>query len=255
MQRMAMAPPSEKGEKSGPTIGTLSEYQLHRELKAYFMADPLFHEQPVGPYVADIRCGNEIVEIQSKDLYKMKAKLDYYLSEGFSVTVVYPVVLEKRLIWLDPDTGEVVSSRRCPKKGRVLDLFGELARLPAYLTRENLSFVAVTTRVVEYRSLNGQGKNRKKGARHLQRIPTELLHQYRFSSPKDYLSVLPGLENLPQPFTVGEFSAQFACPIPLARAVVRVLRQLGEITYCGKRGRMYEYRCVPFAEVTPQSGN
>ena len=110
------APPSGKDGRSGLTIGTLSEYQLHRELKAYFMADPLFHEQPVGPYVADIRCGNEIVEIQSKDLYKMKAKLDYYLSEGFSVTVVYPVVLEKRLFWLDLDTGRWFPPGAVPKK-------------------------------------------------------------------------------------------------------------------------------------------
>lgn len=241
----------------GPVIGTLGEFSLHRKLKFHFMSDPLFHEQPVGPYVADIRCGNEIVEIQSRGFYKMKSKLDYFLEQGFQVTMVYPVAVEKWLLWTDPQTGEVLSRRRSSKKGRASDIFQELIHLLPYLKRPGLSFVVVLVKVEELRVLNGRGKNRKKGAAKQERIPLEILQEYRLSAPEDYLAILPSQKALPGPFTVKEYAAAQGCSVSCAGAALRVLRQLGVISYVGKRGRMYEYRWGAQdagSEITPPFG-
>ena len=229
-------------ESAGPVIGTLGEFSLHRELKYHFMSDSRFHEQAVGPYVADIRCGNEIVEIQSRGFYKMKPKLEYFLEQGFHVTVVYPVVEEKWILWTDPETGEVVSRRKSSKKGKPADLFGELVYLLAYLGRENLSFAIVMTKAEELRVLNGKGKNSKKGAKHRERIPLEIQEEYHFSAPEDYLAILPSKKAIPEPFTVKEFAKALGSSTGTASAAVRVLRQLGVVEYIGRRGRMYEYR-------------
>lgn len=235
----------QREESVNPIIGTLGEFALHRQLKFHFMSDPLFHEQLVGPYIADIRCGDEIIEIQSRGFYKLKPKLDYFLEQGFHVTVVYPVIQEKWLLWSDPETGEIVSRRRSPKKGRVTDLFRELSAILPYLDRDRLSFVAVMTKAEELRILNHAGKNRKKGAKHQERIPLEILQEYRFSAPEDYLSILPSKEELPDVFTVKEYARVQGCDTETASATVRVLRRLKIIEYVGKRGRMYEYRWLP----------
>lgn len=236
-------------EKQLPIIGTLGEFSLHRELKLHFMSDPQFHEQPIGPYVADIRCGNEIVEIQSRHFYKLKPKLDYYLEQGFSVTVVYPIITEKWLIWTDPDTGEMVERKKSPKKGKLTDIFIELARILPYVGREDIVFVAVLTQAEELRVLNQSEKNRKRRAKHQERVPLEIMEEYHLRLPEDYEAILPPKKELPAAFTVREYMKAQNMNKETAYAVLRVLRHLGVVEHIGKRGREYEYRWL-----SPQGG-
>jgi len=231
-------------EKQLPIIGTLGEFSLHRELKLHFMSDPQFHEQPIGPYVADIKCGNEIVEIQSRDFYKLKPKLDYYIEQGFSVTVVYPIVTEKWLIWTDPETGEMVERNKSSKKGKLTDIFIELARVLPYVDREDVVFVAVMTKAEELRVLNKGEKNRKRRAKHQERIPLEILEEYHLRLPEDYEAILPPKKELPEAFTVREYMKAQKMNKDTAYAVLRVLRHLGVVEHIGNRGREHEFRWI-----------
>ena len=97
-------------------IGTLGERTLHAILKSYLEPDSAYHEQKVGRYVADICRGEEIIEIQTRAFDKLKNKLGLF-AKDYRVTVVYPIDVVKYLSWIHPETGEITSRRRSPKKG------------------------------------------------------------------------------------------------------------------------------------------
>ena len=96
-------------------IGTLGEKTLHAVIKHYLEPDERCHEIRVGGYIADICREGEICEIQTRQLYRLKKKLEAFLLER-SVTVVYPIASGKRLIWIDEETGETTRPRRSPKR-------------------------------------------------------------------------------------------------------------------------------------------
>ena len=60
-------------------IGTLGEKTLHGLLKAYFQPDPACQEVAVGSFVADTVRDDGIIEIQTRSLYRLRTKLQYYL--------------------------------------------------------------------------------------------------------------------------------------------------------------------------------
>ena len=88
-------------------IGTLGEKSIHAVLKYYFDENPDTHEQSVGDSVADIVGADGVIEIQTRMFQRLNRKLDALLPVC-PVTVVYPVVRRKRLIWIDPQTGEAL---------------------------------------------------------------------------------------------------------------------------------------------------
>ena len=92
-----------KGESG---IGTLSEKTLHAALKAYCEPDTESREIALGGYIADIVGEEGIIEIQTRGFERLRDKLDAFL-EFARVTVVYPIVKQRWLCWVDPQTGEV----------------------------------------------------------------------------------------------------------------------------------------------------
>lgn len=86
------------------TIGRLNERTLHLTLKNMLEPDPAFHEVKYLGYVADIKRGNEIIEIETRSFANLRKKLDAFL-EDCTVTLVYPVACPKYVVWVDPVTG------------------------------------------------------------------------------------------------------------------------------------------------------
>ncbi len=230
------------------TIGTFNELSYHRQLKYRLMPDSSFHEQKVGRYIADIRCGKEIIEIQSCGFYKLKPKLSYYLSEGFRVTVVYPIEAAKWLIWVNPQTGES-TRRRSPKKGQLSDIFPEMYGIREFLNHPGLSFLAILAETEEIRLLGGKDGNTKKRAKRLERKPTAFLQEIRCSHPKDFHYFIP--TDLPEYFTVQEYQkySRLSRRNPLtAHHAVGALTALGLAVRDGNRGKAYLYRWNPSGE-------
>ena len=79
----------------------------------YYAPDESTHEIPIGGCVADIYTGEEILEIQTRSFDRLREKLDRFLPLC-PVTIVYPIPHEKRLIWIDEETGELSSPRKSP---------------------------------------------------------------------------------------------------------------------------------------------
>ena len=225
--------------REGRSIGTYKEKTLHAILKDYYAPDKSMQEISVDGYVADIYTGQEIIEIQTANFNKMRAKLNCFLP-NYPVTVVYPIARIKYLSWIDEATGECSKPRKSPVKGSVYRAFVELYKIKSILSQENLCLCFPLLEVEEYRLLNGCSQDKKKGSCRYDWIPRALLDEIRLEKPEDYLRLIP--ENLPEPFTALEFGKAVGEKKQIAGIVLHVLNYLNVLERCENRGRFYTYR-------------
>ncbi len=223
--------------RSRESIGTYNEKTLHHTLKLYYGG---LHstEACVGKFVADVVREDGIFEIQSKAFYRMRAKLESFLSVSH-VTVVYPVTVSKSIVWADTETGEIVSKSKSPKKGSVYCILPELYTLRPFLKNERLSFICVLVNCDEYRYADGYGKDKKKRATKVDIIPTCLIDEVRICGTEDYKMFVP--DSLPEIFT----SADYAKATKLSRAdaakALLVLTDMGTVSRVGTKGNSILY--------------
>ncbi len=232
-----------QGERRAMGIGTLGEKTLHAVLKAALDPDTFHHEQKVGPYVADVYDGRRFIEIQTRALYRLRGKLEYFLTLG-PVTVVYPVPALKWMIWLGKD-GTATPRRKSPKQAGPWEILPELYGLKPLLGREGLSFCVLLLEVEEYRLKNGWDDSGKRGSTRFDRLPVDLLGQVSFAAPGDFLKLVPDI--LPEEFTAKEFSKAAKLSPSKAGTALNVLYGVGAVERTGKRGSAYLYRRARFA--------
>ncbi len=235
-------------------IGTLGERTLHAALKYCYEPDARFHEIPMAGFVTDIARTDTVIEIQTGSFYPLRRKLPALLAAG-PVTVVHPLAVQKRIVWVDPDTGELSEPRKSPRADRLSDLLPELFWLLDLLEEPGLRFELPLLAMEEYRLKNGVGTDRKKHATRYERIPTGWLGRINLSEPQDFAVLLP--PGLPQPFTAAEFSGAARLRGRRASAALKTLQQLGTVYRTGEqRGRAYLYRiAVPGAEPPMRPGH
>ena len=229
----------EEFEESGkaPGIGSLKEKTLHAVLKEYLEPNPMYREIPVGRFVADIANPEGIVEIQTGGFYKLKNKLAAFLPEH-PVTVVFPAVGTKHLIWVNPETGELSPARRSPKKNGIYDGLRELYGIMDYLPHPNLTIRILVLEMEEYKLLDGFGAERKRHASKYDRIPLRIEKEIFLRSKEDYEVFLP--DTLPEPFTAKDFSKVSRLSQKMAPRAMKVLLTIGVLDR-QKEGRHYIY--------------
>lgn len=226
-----------KRDQSG--IGTLGEKTLHAVLKYTIEPDDSRHEVKVGPYFADILNESGIIEIQTRNLNILRKKLDYFLND-YPVTIVYPIAKQKWLIWLDHETGEASKRRKSPKTGSPFDAFYELYRIRPQLAHPNLRLRLILLDLVEYRSLDGWSRDRKKGSNCYERIPEKLVGQIDLIESKDYCQLIPG--DLPQHFTSGDFARAAGISRRAAQTGLIVLNTVRVVERVGRKGNSIIYK-------------
>ena len=222
-------------------IGTLAEKSVHAILKNYYEPDEDHQEIPIDNYVADIYVSGEIIEIQTRQLNKLRGKLEAFLPL-YPVTVVYPIPREKWLIWIDEESGELSKKRKSPLKGNPYAAFPELYKIKMFLKDPNLRLRLVLLNVEEYRLLNGWSKDKKKGSTRFDRIPTELVEEVEIDGLQDYMQFVP--PELEGPFTSKEFAKAAHIPVSLAQTVMNILYHVGTVTRVGKKGNQYVYEVL-----------
>ena len=242
-----------QGEKG---IGTLSEKSVHSVLKYYFAPNEIYHEHKIGTFVADVCIDGEIYEIQTKQFYLMKRKLDYFLKEH-EVTIVYPVSLVNTLHWVECDenctTNEradtamnqikdrrITISRKTRKKGIPYLFFHELYGIKDFLHHPNLHFILAIMSTEEYRLLDGYGPQKKIRATKTDKVPIELLDLITIHKPEDYKQLIP--EGLPDEFTSDIFARKAGIGRSLAGTALNVLYEMDVVKRVGKQGNAYVYR-------------
>lgn len=229
---------SREGESN---IGGLGEGTLHLVLKNYISANREEQEVRFGKKYIDVFVDGRAYEVQTRNFSALKSKLDAFLPY-FPVTVVYPVVRNKKIAWLDPDTGERSSFRKSPKKQSVYSIFSELVYLKDHLSRDGLSFCVFEVDTEEIKLLCGKrSRDRKKGSVRLNRTPTALHAITVFDSYRDFARLLPPKEE----FTLKELAAYGSIGTPLAAQCVYCLRHAGMLIPRKGEGREKIYCRTP----------
>ena len=226
-------------QREGNGIGTLGEKTTHRIIKRYLEGNTRFHEVRLGDYIADVYNGSHIYEIQTRNFGNLKSKLPIFLTIA-PVTVVYPVSINKSLVWIDPESGEIKQKRRSNKHGQITDIFKELVFIRDYLNDDNLKFKLLFFDMTDYRLLDGYGSDKKKRATKLDNIPDELLGEYSIEGIKDYAQFIPS--GLPEEFVTEDLRSLAKTDKNTAGKEIAVFKSLGLIERCGSRGRAYLYK-------------
>ena len=219
-------------------IGTLGEKTLHAVLKRALEPDTACHEIHCGPYVADIWNDGGFIEIQTRQLVRLKDKLELFLTRA-PVTVVYPVPAVKRIVWVGED-GSMSPPHPSSKKYRSWEILPELYGLTELIGQEGLRFLILLLEVEDYRLLNGWSKDKKRGSTRLDRMPVDLLGQLELRDREDFCRLVP--EGLGETFTRKDFQrvTRFR-GLNLGKAV-KVLEELGAVEQTEQQGRAFVYR-------------
>jgi len=222
-------------------IGVLREGPLHAAIKAALAEPGDRLEVPVGRYVIDlVRADGELVEIQTGGFGPLAPKLDRLLDEH-RVRIVYPVAAERRIVRVD-EQGEVLSSRRSPRRATMVDVFDRLVTFPSLLAHPNLTLEVLLSREDHIRGpgpVTTRRRTKDPGERRL----VEVLDRVVLTSPADVLAALPPLPE--EPFSTRELRALLGCSTVLSQRVVYCLRLMELVEAAGRRGRTPLYRCVP----------
>lgn len=233
----------------GPRIGVLGEKSLHSILKCFITTDENAYEVPIRArdgdvkhrYVADICFDNKIYEIQTGGFYPLIPKLAYYLNEtDYDVTVVHPIPMIRYKLWIDPESGEVKSRARSPKKGRAEDALRELFWIREMLMNPRLHVTLLFLEEEEYRYLDGWSYDKKRGSNRCERVPVALHGRVDLVSREDYLAFL--MPELPDEFTASEFGVLFGLRGKAVYSALKVFLALGIFEQIGMRGRSVLYR-------------
>ena len=216
------------------SIGTYNERSMHAFLKQYIEPDTTCHEVPVGRFVADICNGEEICEIQTSQVFRMREKLTHFL-EHSRVTLVCPLIRRHYTAKYDVETGEFLSVRRTSRRGYPQDLAADLSPIRDLLPSENLRVWVPYLDVTDLRPFTEKGKRGKK----TDTIPRELADAWYLTEPRDLLALLP--ENLSDGFTTRDVALAAGCHLESAQSLMTLLHHFSLVTRerNGNRGFAY----------------
>lgn len=234
-------------------IGVYAESGLHAGLKLALAGPGDRFEVAVDGKVVDLvrstPRGEELVEVQTKRLDKIEAKV-LGLAAGHRVRVVHPVVAELSIARLSPETGELLSERKSPKRGDFLNLFDELVRATGLIGAKNVTVEVLLVSCHEIRCRDGTGSWRRRGDRVLSRDLGEIRASKTFSKRSDWLALLPpGLE---PPWTSASLGEALGIGADRARKILYSYTAAGLVAESGKEGRRKLY--VPVASARRGKG-
>jgi GNAT superfamily N-acetyltransferase/ribosomal protein S25 len=220
------------------SIGLLNEKPLHAALKQWYAQSNDRFEVLVDGFVIDIVRDDLLIEIQTGSFSKIKQKL-VDLVARYPVRLVYPIAREKWLVKL-PKEGKGQSSRRkSPKRGRIEEMFRELVSFPELFLDRNFSLEVLLIQEEEVRRYDGRRGWRRKGWVTEERRLLAVVEQRLFETAEDVSALMP--RELPSQFTTSDLAKALGIQRWLAQKMAYCLREMGEITTVGKRGRSILY--------------
>ena len=222
------------------------ETSLHRQLKEVYADGEAQLEAPLQQFRIDVVCGDELVEIQHGSLAAIRDKIGQLLP-SHRVLVVKPIVCCKWIVRQDARGGRVLSRRRSPKRGDVLDVFHELVYFTRVFPHANLVLEVPLVEIEEWR-YPGHGRRRRWRTNDHQVEDQKLLrvhHVHRFRCGNDLIQLLP--KGLPTPFHTGHLAQQCGVHRWVAQRIAYCLRKMQLVREAGKAGnaRLYEFPAPP----------
>lgn len=224
--------------KSENHIGTLNEKPLHAALKAWYSQPKDEIEVKVDGFIIDIKRGELLIEIQSRNISQIKRKL-LDLTQRHMLRLVLPITKEKWIIRLDENGENQISRRKSPKRGSFLDLFSELVSIPALIKNDNFSLDVVLIQEEEIRQREEGRAWRRRGWVTQERRLLEVLDLRSYSTQEDLAEMLPA--EVQDPFTTSDLVEHLSISSRLAQQMAYCLRMTGAIQSMGKRDRFNLY--------------
>jgi hypothetical protein len=212
-------------------IGTLNEGALHAQLKDWYRQPGDRLEQAVSGFVVDLVRDELLVEIQTGGCSPLRRKLDLLSRQG-QVRLVVPVALSRRIVRLSGD-GEILSTRRSPRHGRLEDVFARLVSFPGLLGRPTFELEVLLTHQDELRVHRPRKAYRRRGWVVAGRSLRSVESSVRLGGPADAARLLP--PGLPRRFDTAELAEAAAIERRLAQQMAYCLRALAVLDVVGKR--------------------
>ena len=219
------------------------ETSLHRQLKQLYAHGDAQVEVPVGRFRIDVIAEDELIEIQHGSLAAIRDKVRKLLRHH-RVLVVKPIVQRKQLIKQESKGGKILSRRRSPKAGTLLDLFDELVYFSRVFPHKNLSLEVALVDIEEWRYPGHGRRRRHRKLDHQvedQRL-VELHRVHRFQTPCDLWELIPG--KLPSPFHTAQLAEATGVSRWQAQRIAYCLRKTGAAKQVGKSGNSLLYQRV-----------
>lgn len=240
-------------KKKTSRIGVQNESTIHAQLKKRYHRKGSKSETLVGRYVVDVDRGDgEIIEIQTRGFVKLRKKLDFLL-KTHRVRLVYPLTLEKELVFRHPETGHIENHRKSPKKSRLVDIARELTGIVEILNRPGFTLEVVFTKEREIRCRDGRGSWRRRGTSIVDRELVEVKGRVRLVKKVDYLrALLP--QGAPDRFTNRELAEYMDIPMHTAQEITYCLRRLGLLDSDSKKGNARVFHVKLYRFVPKQAG-
>ena len=229
-----------RDDRAPVRINTLNESSLHADLKAWYAQPGDGIEVPLGRYFIDVVRDDLLIEIQTRSFSSIRQKLEDLLQEH-RVRLVYPIAQSKWILRVDAQ-GERLGRRRSPKRGRLIDVFGELVYLWRLYEFPGFELELLMTHQEEVRCLDGKGSWRRHGQSILDRRLLDVVARIALRSPSDLLQVLP--EDLEDPFTNKSLASQLRASVRLTGRVTYCLYKLGILDRVGKVGNAHQYGVI-----------
>ena len=209
-------------------------------MKYYIQDDESKHEIRADGYVVDAVTDDGIIhEIQSKAFFRLRDKLTK-LSSNHTVEVVLPITTSKEIVWISPVSNEIVSVNKSSTHNKIQKLLVEMYGLRELLDNDKLIFRAILIEEREYKYLDGYGPNYKNKATKINKIPTKLIRDQRFTCRDDFREMVPF--SCDTKFTSREFAKATKISLDDARTSLLVLTELGIVSRIGKVGNNILYK-------------
>lgn len=224
------------GPRNG--IGRLNERSLHAVIKEWLWRPGDRTEVEIDGCYIDLVRGRQLIEIQTTGFGSLRLKLARLLVDH-PVLLVHPIPQERWIVTLAADGQTVLRRRKSPKRGRPIDLFDELVRIPELFLDPNLTLTVLMIQEEQVRCDDGRGSWRRKGISMVDRRLLDVIETIEFSMPNDLLSLLPS--DLEGPFTNRSLAERAGIRVRLAQKVTYSLTRMDLLKVLGKRGRQLLY--------------
>lgn len=217
------------------------ETSLHRQLKQHYATDEDQTEVRCENFRIDAISGGELIEIQLGSLAALRTKARRLL-ETHRLRIVKPIVARKVLVRQDRKDGQVIGRRLSPKRGSLLDLFGELVHFTRVFPHPRLTIEVALVEIEEWR-YPGHGRRRRwRLGDHVvadQRL-VAIGDTARVATARDLVELL-GV-SLPATFDTADLARELGVPRWIAQRIAYCLRETGAAQAVGKQGNAWRYR-------------
>lgn len=244
-------------ERVSEGFTVLNERALHKTLKLYLDPDITHHERELSGYVADIFDGYAVTEVQTGGFLPLLPKLTALLSY-YPVTLAHPIITHTAHKWLDTASGEIIApTRRGSSHGAYISEYSlcegeepqkissaihsaafELYKISELIPDANFRVRLIFLECEEFRRLDGRGRDKRRGATLIEKLPTRITGELVLKGAEDYLAFLP--RGLSESFTSAEFLRAIRSRSRYDVYSLRLLCNLGLLTR-KKEGRAYIY--------------